>query len=346
MSEVGIANYNRTKGNKMNRKRIISNFLLLLTAFIWGVAFVAQSVSMDYVGPCTFAFSRFLIGGIVLIPVILVMDHNKKKQCGTDNYIDERCKKILTEKGNTPEKEIVKKAKREQRKLTLVAGVCCGMALGTASLAQQYGIVYTSVGKAGFITTLYIIIVPFLGLFVGKKVHLKVWISAFIAAVGLYLICMAETLSISLGDALVLLCAFIFSIQILLVDYFSPKADPVKISCIQFLTSAVIAGIGALLFETPSWSDIMAAAAPILYAGVMSSGVAYTLQVVAQRNTDPTIASLIMSLESVIATLAGWVLLGQHLSMKELFGCALVFAAVILTQLPDRKSDTIVEQQN
>lgn len=323
------------------KKRMISNFLLLLTACIWGVAFVAQSVGMDYIGPCTFAFSRFLIGGVVLIPVILVMDKSRKKQV-EKHYEDmtpteRKYADILKTEGNTTEKIIIEKAKKEQRIVTLAAGICCGTALATASMAQQYGIQYTSVGKAGFITTLYIIIVPFLGLFVKKKVPLKVWISALIAMFGLYMICMTESLQLSRGDAFVLLCAFLFSIQILLVDYFSPKADPVKISCVQFFTCAVICGVCAVIFETPSWGGIVAAGIPILYAGVMSSGVAYTLQVVAQRNTDPTVASLIMSLESVIATLAGWVLLNQHLSAIELGGCALVFTAIVLTQLPDRK---------
>ena len=327
----------------MKKKRIICNLLLLLTAFIWGVAFVAQSVGMEYIGPCTFAFSRFLIGGVVLIPVIYVMDGNRKKNAVQNTYIDERVKKIMESDEMISEKMILEKAKKEQRKLTLMAGICCGMALSTASLAQQYGIMYTSVGKAGFITTLYIIIVPFLGLFVRKKIPLKVWISAAIAVFGLYMICMSESFSLSKGDSLVLLCAFLFSIQILLVDFFSPKADPVKISCIQFFTCAVICGIAAFVFETPTWADLLAAAGPILYAGVLSSGVAYTLQVVAQRNTDPTVASLIMSLESVIATLAGWVLLSQHLSIKELFGCALVFTAIILTQLPDKKAPEMSE---
>ncbi len=316
----------------MNKKKVVSHLLLLITACIWGVAFVAQSVGMQYVGPCTFSFARFFVGGLVLIPVILVMDWNKRKHAH-DTYA-----RMVEQIGDTPEKQIIQKAKKEQRKITLAAGVCCGLALSAASLTQQYGIMYTTVGKAGFITTLYIIIVPFLGLFVKKKVPIKVWISAVIAVFGLYLICMTESMVLSKGDALVLICAFLFSIQILLIDYVSNKADPVKISCIQFLTAAILSGIGAVIFEKPTWDAIVAAYVPILYAGVLSSGVAYTFQVVAQRNIDPTVASLIMSLESVIATLAGWVLLGQRLSVTEFIGCALVFAAIILTQLPNKKS--------
>jgi drug/metabolite transporter (DMT)-like permease len=292
--------------------RRISNLLLLLTAVIWGLAFVAQSVGMDYVQPCTFIFIRFLIGGIVLLPVIMVMDHKQKKTGMT---------KIQKAWGSE----------------TLKAGISCGLALGSASLAQQYGIQYTSVGKAGFITTLYIIIVPFLGLFVGLKCSLKVWISGLIAVFGLFMICMTETFHMSKGDILVLLCAFFFSIQILLVNYYSSKANPIKISCIEFFTASLVGGIGVLIFETPKMEDIMAAATPILYAGVMSSGLGYTLQVVAQRNTDPMVASLIMSLESVFATIAGWLLLNQHLSAKEMIGCTLVFAAIILIQLPEKK---------
>lgn len=295
--------------------RFFSSLLLLLTAAIWGFAFVAQSVSMDYIDPCTFTFSRSLIGGIVLLPLIFVLD-----------------KKQAADAEKSKQTQVSGTAKWRQ---ALCGGICCGVALGFASLAQQFGIKYTSVGKAGFITTLYIIIVPFLGVFLHKKIGLKIWISAVIAALGLYLICMSESLRIGTGDALVMLCALLFAFQILLVDHFSPKADPVRISCIQFFAAAAVSGVGMLLFEHPQLSSLLAAAAPILYAGVLSSGVGYTLQVVAQRNTDPTVASLLMSLESVFATLAGWLLLHQTLSPKELFGCALVFAAVILAQLPD-----------
>lgn len=216
-------------------------------------------------------------------------------------------------------------------------GICCGLAICFASLSQQIGIMYTTVGKAGFITTLYIIIVPVLGLFLHRKVEGKVWKAALVAAAGMYLLCINESFSIGKGDALVCLCAVIFSIHILVIDHFSPKTDGVALSCIQFYTAGLICILGAFLLEEPSWNQIFSGIVPLLYAGVMSCGVAYTLQIIGQKNLDPTVASLILSLESAVSVLAGWFILGQALTVKELFGCALVFAAVIWVQMPDRK---------
>lgn len=313
----------------MNTKKMkwICNLLLLLTAAIWGFAFVAQSVSMDYVGPFTFAFVRFMIGGFVLLPVIWFMDRSKMKKKAVDvNAANPAVSNVLTTK--------------EDWRLSIKAGLFCGTALCAASIMQQYGIIYTTVGKAGFITTLYIILVPFLGLVLGKKITGKIWIGAVIAVAGLYLICMTESFTIGTGDIFVLVCAFLFAIQIMFVDYFSPKSDPVKISCVQFFTASAISFIFAMILEEIAWADLVAAVVPILYVGILSTAVAYTLQVVAQRYTDPTVASLIMSLESVIATLAGWLLLNESLSSRELFGCGLMFIAIILVQLPDRKAKT------
>ena len=219
----------------------------------------------------------------------------------------------------------------------IIGGICCGTILCLASCLQQFGIGQTTVGKAGFITTLYIIIVPFMGLFLKRKIGLNIWISAVIAAVGMYFLCITESFSIGAGDRLVLLCSVVFSVHILVIDYFSPKADGVVISCVQFFTAGVITSVPMLLFDHPTWSAIVAAAAPILYAGVMSCGVGYTLQVVAQNGVDPTVASLLLSLESVFSVLAGWIILGQKLSGRELFGCVLVFAAVLLVQIPTEK---------
>lgn len=196
---------------------------------------------------------------------------------------------------------------------------------------------YTTVGKAGFITTLYIIIVPVLGIFLGKKIPGKVWTGAAVAAFGMYLLCMSERLALGKGDTLVFLCAIIFSIHILVIDYFSPKADGVELSCIQFLTAGMISSILAFIFEKPELSQFVDGIIPLAYAGIMSSGVAYTLQVVGQKDMDPTVASLILSLESVVSMLAGWVILGQSLNGRELAGCGLVFGAVILVQLPEGK---------
>ena len=286
-----------------------NNVLLVLTALIWGCAFVAQSVGMDYVGPFTFNMARFLIGAIVLLPVIWFMDRQRKTGA---------------EKG-------------AGQKTLIIGGICCGTALAVASTLQQWGILFTTVGKAGFITAMYIVIVPLLGVFIGKKVRPLIIGCVAIAVVGFYFLCMTESLRLGLGDFLVLLCAIAFSIHILVIDHFSPKVDGVKMSAIQFLTAAIISAVPTLLWEQPVLTEILQAWQPVLYAGVMSCGVAYTLQIIAQKNADPTVASLLLSLESVFSVLAGWVLLGQGLSLKELFGCVLIFCAIILAQLPEKK---------
>ncbi len=287
-----------------------NNVLLVLTALIWGCAFVAQSVGMDYVGPFTFNMARFLIGAIVLLPVIWFMDRQRKTGA---------------EKG-------------AGQKTLIIGGICCGTALAVASTLQQWGILFTTVGKAGFITAMYIVIVPLLGVFIGKKVRPLIIGCVAIAVVGFYFLCMTESLHLGLGDFLVLLCAIAFSIHILVIDHFSPKVDGVKMSAIQFLTAAIISAVPTLLWEQPVFTEILQAWQPVLYAGVMSCGVAYTLQIIAQKNADPTVASLLLSLESVFSVLAGWVLLGQGLSLKELFGCVLIFCAIILAQLPEKKA--------
>ena len=289
--------------------RMKNNILLVLTALIWGCAFVAQSVGMDFVGPFTFNMARFLIGAIVLLPVIWFMDRQRKTGA---------------EKG-------------AGQKTLIIGGICCGIALGVASTLQQWGILFTTVGKAGFITAMYIVIVPLLGIFIGKKVRPLIIGCVAIAVVGFYFLCMTESLRLGLGDFLVLLCAIAFSIHILVIDHFSPKVDGVKMSAIQFLTAAIISAVPTLLWEQPVLTEILQAWQPVLYAGVMSCGVAYTLQIIAQKNADPTVASLLLSLESVFSVLAGWVLLGQELSLKELFGCVLIFCAIILAQLPEKK---------
>ena len=285
-----------------------NTFLLILTSFIWGVAFVAQSVGMEHVGPWTFTASRSVIGALFLIPVIAFLDKGKPKE--------ERPKNTKT---------------------LLIGGICCGIALTVASMFQQYGILYTTVGKAGFITALYIVLVPILGIFFKRKPRLIVWFSVLLALVGLYFLCMTDSLRFSRGDTLVLLSALVFSCHILIIDHFSPMVDGVRMSCIQFAVIAIVCGIPALIFEQPTLSSLIAAWAPILYAGMLSSGVGYTLQIVAQKNYDPTVASLIMSLESVFSVLAGWVILKQALSARELLGCVLMFTAIILVQLPERK---------
>ena len=301
------------------KKMTVKNVcMLVLTAFIWGVAFVAQSVGMNYIKPFTFSCVRSLLGGIVLIPCIWLLDRLNAKNGGSEEK-----KKPMT---------------KSEKKLLLTGGICCGLALCVASNLQQIGIQYTTVGKAGFITALYIVLVPIFGIFLKKKVGLKIWISVAIAVAGLYLLCITEKLTIGKGDFLVLLCAVVFTIHIMVIDYFSPKVDGVRMSCIQFLVTGILSSVPMFLFEKPDISAIFAAAVPLLYAGVMSCGVAYTLQIVAQKDADPTGASLILSLESVFSVLAGWVVLKQVLSMKEIAGCILMFGAIILAQLPDKKN--------
>ena len=213
------------------------------------------------------------------------------------------------------------------------------MALFAASNFQQFGISYTTVGKAGFITALYVVIVPIMGLFFKKKVSFIIWISVVLSVVGLYLLCMTEnSFSLAFGDLLVLICALLFSIHILVIDYFSPKGDGVIISCIQFFVSGILSGVMMFLFETPRAEGILAAWMPILYAGVLSCGVAYTLQIVGQKDLDPTPAAVIMSMESVVAVICGALILKETMTLPEVLGCCLVFSAVILSQLPSPKS--------
>lgn len=285
--------------------RMRANAVLLLTAIIWGVAFVAQSVGMDYVGPFTFSSVRNLIGGVVLLPCIALLDR-----------LDSRS---------------------QTKAWPILGGVCCGVSLAVSEVLQQFGIARTSVGKAGFLTAMYILIVPLLGLLVGKRVSAKVWGAVALALCGMYLLCMTESSGIALGDLLVLAAAVGFSTHILIIDHFSPGVDCVRMSCIQFFTAGALCLIPMLFIEQPTFDALLGAWAPILYAGVLSSAVAYTLQVIGQKYTEPTVASLILSLESVVAALAGWVLLGERLSVRELTGCVLAFAAIILAQLPDRR---------
>ena len=223
------------------------------------------------------------------------------------------------------------------RKKLLIGGICCGLALGVASCLQQIGIQHTTVGKAGFITTFYIIIVPIIGLFFKKRCGLNVWAGVVLALAGLYFLCITEGFSIGYGDTMVFLCALAFSVHILVIDHFTELVDGVKMSCIQFFVAAIVSGVGMLVMEQPDIHNILAAWLPILYAGALSSGVGYTLQIIGQKGMNPTIASLILSLESVISVLAGMVILDEQLSSREILGCVLMFIAIVLAQLPEKK---------
>ncbi len=283
----------------MRKTQIKNSLLLLLTATIWGTAFVAQSVGTEYVDAFTFTFARSIIGGLVLLPCLFFL------------------------------------RKRKVTKVEWIGGICCGLALCAASNFQQIGMAHTTVGKAGFITALYVVIVPILGMFFKKKVTIQIWFCVLLSVIGLYLLCMTkDSLSISYGDLLVLICAVLFSVHIMTIDYFSPQGSGVMMACIQFFVCGIVSGIIMLFAEQPSFTDMWAAKGPILYAGVLSSGVAYTLQIVGQKDMNPTVASLILCLESVISALAGWMILNQELNARELWGCALMFVAIVLAQLP------------
>lgn len=303
----------------MNAMKKRNTFLLILTAFIWGVAFVAQSEGGKVVGPYTFNFLRFIIGGIVLIPVIFLLDRL----------------------GLTKNKPVSK----ADRRALLTGGISCGIVLCIASNLQQLGLFYGSTaGKAGFLTACYILLVPILGLFLKKTCGWNIWIGVIITLIGLYLLCMNGSFSLQLADILLLLCALFFSVHILVIDHFSPIVDGVRMSCIQFLVAGILsaipmfasdmqhslAGMQAWVLTLGSFSAWIA----VLYAGVLSCGVAYTLQIIGQKGLNPTVASLLMSLESVFSVLAGWVILHETMSRRELLGCVLIFAAVVLAQIP------------
>ena len=299
--------------NKERLFRLRQSLILLITALIWGVAFVAQSVGMEHVGPFTFIAVRFALGALTLVPVILFQSRHPRS-------------------GETAGGE-TSNGRARSGKILWTGGILCGTALMTASSLQQFGIMRTTVGKAGFITAMYIIIVPILGIFLGRRIRPLIWLCVTIAAVGLYLLSMNGSFELQSGDALCLACAFVFAVQIMLVDHYVDIADGVRLAAIQFLTASVLGAVMMILFERPSWSAVSNAAVPILYTGIMSSGAAYTLQIIGQRGLNPTIASLIMSLESVIAAVAGFIFLHQIFTGRELAGCILMAAAIVLAQL-------------
>lgn len=294
--------------------RLKNASMLILTAFIWGTAFVAQSVGMDFLEPFTFNGVRSLIGGIVLLPCIFLI-------------------RRINARAGEPERE------EGTRKDLIIGGILCGLLLFAASSLQQIGIVYTTAGKAGFITAFYIVIVPVLGVFLHKRIGWKVWTAVVMALAGLYFLCMTEKLTVGKGDLYIFLCALIFSVHILVIDHFSPRVDGVKMSCIQFFTCGIVSLIPMFVWETPRVDNLLAGWVPLLYAGVLSCGVAYTLQVVGQKNVNPAIASLLLSLESCFSVLAGWLILGERLSTREFAGCILMFAAIILAQMPEEKKE-------
>lgn len=297
------------------------NLLLLLTAAIWGSAFVAQSVGMDYIEPFTFNGIRQIIAAVVLVPVAYIFVNRDRRiaQSG-EGYTEPTAEE-----------------KKQSVRTHIIGGFWCGVCLFVASSLQQIGIQYTTAGKAGFVTALYILIVPILGIFLKKRVRPILWFCVIIAAVGLYLLCMQGGFGLEKGDFYVFLCAIVFSLHILVIDHYSPKTNGVALSCIQFAFAGLFAIPPILLFENPEMTYIIMAWKPILYAGILSGAGGYTLQILGQKNTDPTVASLLLSLESVFAVISGMIILHEMMSGRELLGCALMFAAIILAQLPERK---------
>ncbi len=306
---------------ELSKKRALGgNAALLLAAFIWGTSFVAQDVGKDYVEAFTYNGIRMLMGATVLLPLILFMQLKKRR---TDS--------------RNPEQ------KKKDAFVQLKSGVICGVLLFCASNLQQFAFYHIpadegAAGKIGFITALYMLLVPIFGIFLKQKQRLIVWFAVVLGCVGAYLLCVDSAMTLGFGELLTLGCAVFFALHILYIDSVSAKVDGVILSCTQFFVVGVLSVICMFIFETPRIENISGAMVPMLYSGVMSSGVAYTLQIIGQKHTKPAVASLLMCLESVFAVLAGWLILGDNLEVREYIGCAVMFIAIILTNLPERKS--------
>ena len=295
----------------MDSRAIRADFFMLITAAVWGFAFVAQRIGMEYVGPFTFNGVRFLLGGLSLVPFLFI------RPAGTADAGDA---------------DPASESKASRLKL-LLYGVLAGLALFLGASFQQVGIVYTTAGNAGFITGLYVIIVPILGLVVGRRPGIGVWVGALLAVAGMYLLNEAPGVGLNIGDALVLACALFFALHVLLLGRISPMFPAVPLSIIQFFTCAVLSLLTALWQETIILADILAAAIPILYGGIGSVGIAYTLQVIAQKDAPPAHAAIILSLESVFALIGGVLLLGEATVALKIIGAALMLAGMLAAQV-------------
>ena len=307
------------ENNISSRPSPIRQVLLpILAAVIWGTAFVSQSIVSEYIGPFTFNTLRSIVASVVLCAVLLIF------------RTVERARSVSND---TPRP-------KANKKMLVLGALCCGTALTLASNLQQFGIsADTDAGKAGFITALYIVLVPIMGLCLGKKVTPWVLISVALAAVGLYFLCIDGSFILARGDIFLIVCAFCFSIHILLIDYFTVYVDGVALSCGQFMVMTVLSGIFMLIFEHRlTWDMLSPCLGQVLYVGIFSSGVAYTLQILAQKGSNPTVVSLLLSLESVFATVAGAIILNETMSGREYIGCAVMLLAVMLAQIPSKKN--------
>lgn len=366
----------------MNSKRVLGNGLLLLTAFIWGTAFVAQRTGMESIEPITFNAARMALSAILIGGLALVM-RAKRRKSQDERHKEGTIPDVISESGpemisdstpkarsnaisesrleNAPDamsearsktgpdvisetrqkigSDVIKETKAEDRN-TVLGGVLCGLFLSVASIFQQMGLVYTTAGKAGFITAMYMLLVPILGFVLFKKKNTwLVWLAVLLGIAGMYLLCVTGEFTLAHGDALVLVCAVMFSGHILSCDRFVRLGRPLEIAALQFVTAAVVSWVAAFIAEEPTLGKLASAAVPIIYCGVMSGAIGYTLQIVAQKYTDPTIASLLMSMESVFAVLAGAVLLNERMTAREIVGCVVMFVAIVLVQIP-RKTST------
>jgi len=291
----------------MDIQTLRSNVLLLITAAIWGFAFVAQRVGMDYVGPFTFNAARFILGSLSLLPLLFI---SRDQRASAEN--------MMTRPGWKP---------------VVFGGLSAGFLLFMGMSLQQVGLVYTTAGKAGFITSLYVVLVPILALFFKQSTNPGTWIGAVLAAIGLYFLSVTERFTIEFGDLLEFFCAFFWAGQVLMIGWLSPRIQSVKLAFAQFVVCAVLSLLVAVVFEDISWDALVQATWPILYGGILSSGVAFTFQVMAQRHTHPAHASIIMSLEAVFAALGGWLLLNELLSVRGLLGCGLMLGGMLISQL-------------
>ena len=291
------------------KHRLRGIIALMVATVIWGSAFIAQSVGMDHIGPMTFQAVRCSLGGVFLIPVVFLFE--KDKGCYIRNWMNPRLWKT---------------------------GFVCGAALFVAAGLQQIGLVYTTAGKAGFITAMYIVLVPILGIFLGRRPSFVCWISVALAVAGLYLLSCVGTSEINIGDICLIFSAMFFAVQITLIDRLAGDLDGLRLNAIQALVCGLLSAVVMFLTEEPRMANILSCWLPLAYAGILSMGVAYSLQIVGQQHLEPTPASLIMSLESVYAALCGWLILKEQMSSYELCGCALVFGAVVLSQIPVKKS--------
>ncbi|NLD19126.1 MAG: DMT family transporter [Clostridiales bacterium] len=303
-------------------RRLKGETYLLLAAFVWGTAFIFQKMGMDHIGPLAFGFFRFTIGALALIPVFLIFDKVKRKKVPegvkTPTTMDEFKDKNL-----------------------LKGGALTGIVCFAAVTFQQIGIVYTTAGKAGFITALYIILVPIILMFFKQRTSLFAWIGVVIGSFGLYLLCITEGFTIAIGDGLVMACAIFYALQIIFVDMYADKVDPVKLAFIEFMITGILSGIGMLIFEDIDMQGVIDCTVPILYTAILEVSVAFTLEIFGQKYTPPTIAAILMSFESVFAAISGTLFLHEVMTQREIMGCVLLFIAVIVSQLPLGKKEEI-----